>query len=149
MGLRERLSMPMDLYQRILLICVLVIPLILQISTEFYYLRYYYPRPLHIAMSIGVILLLLNPKGMRMLMFGFFTYLLIEIFKEGSYSDDMLVYAFRYCLFGLPLMWLGLSIKLILYIHIGVCGILAYFSYKSPFKTRKKLDPEVLDQLDS
>lgn len=148
MGLQERLLMQMDRYQRVLLVCVLGLSLVIQISTELYYLRSYHIRILHFAMLIGVILLLLNPKGVRLLLFGFFTFLLIDLLREGSFSDAALIYALPSCLYGLTLMWVGASMKLIIYIHIGLYAALAYFSFKNPFAKRKKnkKDSELIDR---
>lgn len=145
MGLRERLLESMDRYQRILLVCVIGLSLVLQISTELTVLHYYQIRGLHLVMLFALVLVLLNPKRTRLVLFCFFTFLLIDLLRGGSFHESTLIYALSSCFYGLPLMWLGVSIKWIIYIHLGLYAVLAYFSFKNPFKPNDKMDSRVLD----
>lgn len=148
MGLRDRLLMPMDRYQRIVLAFVFGASLTIQILTTFYYLQSYNIRLLHFVMFLGMIAVFLNPKGVRILLFAFFAYMLIYVLGRGSFSYATLIYALSSCFYGLPLMWLGVSINLIIYIHIGLYAVLAYFSFNNPFKPKVKLDSDVIDDFE-
>ena len=146
MGLKERFLAPMDSFQRILLCCMLVPRLIIQILTYWNYVGYYYPQSIHISMFIAVVVLVLNPKGTRLLLFCFFAYSLMKIFIDGNQQYYPTSYFPPQCFFGLPMMWVGFSTKAILYSHIVLFSLLAYFSFNNPFATKKVIDSEILDQ---
>ena len=148
MGFRNRILLRMDGAQRILLFAVLGSSLLLQIVMEYLYLSYYQFKVYHLAMMIGLILLILNPSGIRALFFCLFTYLLIGILSIGSYSHNDLAGTSEMYFFGLPLLFFDVSPKLISFTHIGLYAALAYFSFNNPFPSRKKKDIEVLDRFD-
>ncbi len=149
MGLRDRILCRMDLHQRIALVTVMGLSLLLHISLELYILGYYPINFYHMVQVLGLTALALNPQGIRMLFFCYFTYLLMTLLSVGSYlSPHALPGPLPAYFFGLPLLLLGVSAKLIVYLHLGMYAILAYFSFKNPFLFKKKNEPEVLDHFE-
>jgi len=133
MGLKARFLQPMELWFRLVLIILLISSLALQIGTYYHHYHYYYPLLFHIIMIIGVIFLLLNPKGIRLLFFVFFSYLLIDIFTQGSYLTADMRWAIPSCILSLPLHWMGISANTTVYIHLVLYALLAYFSFNHSF----------------
>lgn len=150
MELRARFLRPMKLWFRLVLIILLVTSLALQIGTYYHYYHSYYPRFFHIIMIVGVIFLLLNPKGIRLLFFVFFSYLLIDIFTLGSYPAADMHCAIPSCILSLPLHWIGVSVNTIVYIHMVLYALLAYFSFNHSFLGKYTLESEseILDDLE-
>lgn len=108
------------------------------------------PGFFHVIMIVGMIFLLLNPKGIRLLFFVFFSYLLIDIFTQGSYLAADMHSAVPSCILSLPLYWMGVSVNTIVYIHLVLYALLAYFSFNHSFLGKYTLESEseILDDLE-
>jgi hypothetical protein len=149
MGLRERILEPLDIRQRVVFALIFVLSLLLSVAGELIVTSYYYFQVFHAVIVFGAIQLVINPQGIRLLFFLIFSYLLIKIFAL-HYDHDQDFYWLNpdELMFGYPMYLIGFSQEVLIYSHVVLYALLAYFAINNPFKQKKHRDSEVLDQVD-
>jgi hypothetical protein len=149
-GLRERILQPLDRTQRIVFALLFGFALLGNIAIEFYTYHSYHVHLMHLGLLFGVIQVIFNPQGVRLLFFGFFVFLMMKMFQIPIHSDFAFIpsYSHDQLLLGFILIFLTTSIKTMVYTHIVLYALLAYFAFRNPFGVRKKVDSEVIDDLD-
>ena len=147
MGLRERVSEGLDFSQKIVFAAFFGIALFGNIALQIWLTTAYEFHTTHLILFIGIVLVVFNPEGIRPILFLFFIYHLIKLFKPhygeyiGAFDLDKLLLAF-------PLYLTNIHYETVAYFHIALYALLAYFALNNPLRSKNERVEEVLDQLD-
>lgn len=149
MALRERILQPLDQIQRIVFALFFGITLLGNIGLELYVSQTYQLHLLHFGLIFGLIQIFFNPKGIRLLFFCFFLFLIMKLFQNRIYSDGYFYPSFHtdHYLLSFLLIFLTTSFKVVLYSHFAVYSLLAYFAFKKPTVPKTKQNKALIDQI--
>lgn len=142
MTFRERTLNRMSRAHLIFFVCFFGISLLINIPGEVIATHSYTVNLIHLSIMAIIILLVLNPTGIRLVVFLLFIYLFFILFTTQSpftgFDPNSILY-------GYPMHLIGFSNTFLINVHMGLYALLSYFLFMNYAPSNQQKETEVLD----